>query len=281
MVLGHGRSPEPALDGDGPGGAPARATLFASAVRLGGASDGPGTSRMEWVSDLVQADPSTRFEVRISAIALAEARAEVRRGARVRGIGIETGGMLIGSFDDATGVVHVDRVAGPPPDSYLAEQHFHHGLQGVQERVDTEMTRTRRSSGFVGFWHTHPAGRAYPSPTDEQGMAAVVGPDGSTRRALMMILGGSDRSWTAWREGRDGSVPDVYVRVVPRSAGPVVPGHPGYVGGLDLQLLPAGSYFRGGYGGRVRIDRGGSGSKTVSARQRRRSSWFRLFGASW
>jgi Patatin-like phospholipase len=78
----------------------------------------------------------------------------------------------------------------------------------------------------------------------------------------MMILGGSDRSWTAWREGRDGSVPDVYVRVVPRSAGPVVRGHPGYVGGLDLQLLPAGSYFRGGYGGRVRIDRGGSGSKT-------------------
>jgi integrative and conjugative element protein (TIGR02256 family) len=280
MVLGLGRSLVPGLDGDAPGGTSARATLFASAVRLGAASDGPGTSRMEWISDLVQADPSSGFEVRVSATALAEAAAEVRRGARVRGIGVETGGMLIGSFDDATGVVHVDRVAGPPPDSYLAEQYFQHGLEGVKERVDAEMTRTRGSSGFVGFWHIHPAGRADPSPTDEQGMAAVVGPDGSTGRALMMILGGSDESWSAWREGRDGSVPEVYARVVPRSAGQVGPGHPGYVGGLDLQLLPAGSYFRGGYGGRVRVDRGGVALKPGFARVERWWARFRISGAA-
>jgi integrative and conjugative element protein (TIGR02256 family) len=189
--------------------------------------------------------------------------------------------MLIGAFDDATGVVYVDRVAGPPPDSYLAETYFQHGLEGVQERVDTEMIRSRRSSGFVGFWHTHPGGCVYPSPTDEQGMASVVGPDGSRRRALMMILGGNDPQWASWREGRAGSLPDVYVRVVPRWAGPVVPGHPGYVGGLDLQLLPAGSYFRGGFGGRVRVAHGGR-PQAVSVRLvgRKPSWWRRLFGVS-
>lgn len=278
MVLGREMIPVPGAVS----GARERATLFASAVRLGAASNRLGTSQMQWVSDLVELDPSTGFEVRMSAVALAEARAEVCRGARVRGVGIETGGMLIGAFDDATGVVHVDRVAGPPPDSYLAETYFQHGLEGVQERVDAELARTRGSSGFIGFWHTHPGGRAHPSPTDEQGMASVVGPDGSRRRALMMILGASDPRWATWREGRAGNLPDVYVRVVPRSAGVVVPGHPGYVGGIDLQRLPAGSYFRGGFSGRVRVAHIG-GPLAVSDCQvaQRHLWWRRRFGGSW
>lgn len=254
---------------------------FASAVRLGTASHDLGTSRAEWPADLVEADPSSGFEVRMSAVALAEVRAEARRGARVRGSRIETGGMLLGAFDDATGIVYVDGVSGPPPDSYLSETYFQHGLDGIQERVDQEMDRTGRASGFVGFWHTHPCSRAYPSPTDEQGMASIVGPDGSRRRALMMIIGGPADTWARWRYGNPGANPDVYVRVVPRSADPVTEGHPGYVGGLDLQLLPPGSYFRGGFGGRVRVERGTAvlGSGVSSARGSGRPSfWSRLWG---
>lgn len=228
---------------------------FASAVRLASAST-LGTSRTEWPADIVKVDASGAFEVRMTAEALTEARAEVRRGARVRHPRVETGGMLLGSFDDATGIVYVDKVAGPPPDSYLSETYFQHGVEGVQKRVDAEMDRTDRATGFVGFWHTHPAGPAHPSPTDEQGMASIVGPDGSTRRALMMILGGDERRWASWRDGNGDAAPDLYVRVVPRSAGPVVAGHPGYVGGLDLQHLPGGAYFRGGYGQPVRVARG-------------------------
>lgn len=277
MVLGREMAPGAGPDDLDRG----RTTLFASAVRLGSASDGSATSRMAWGPDLVETDASTGFQVRVSAVAFAEARAEIRRGARVRGAGIETGGMLIGAIDDATGVVHVDRMSGPPPDSYLAETYFQHGLTGVQERVDAEMARTHRTSGFVGFWHTHPGGRAYPSPTDEQGMASIVAPDGSRRRALMMILGGSDPVWAAWRDGRTGNLPNVYVRVVPRSAGPVVPGHPGYVGGLDLQVLPDGSYYRGGFGGRRRAARGGASQDTPAGPTEPVPRWWqRLLGAS-
>lgn len=248
---------------------------FASAVRLGPAS-ALGTSRTEWPADIVKVDVSGAFEVRMNAEALAEVRAEVRRGARVRGDDIETGGMLLGSFDDATGVVYVDKVAGPPTDSYLAEAYFQHGVEGVQERVDAEMARTGRTTGFVGFWHTHPAGAAHPSPTDEQGMATIVSPDGKTRRALMMILGGCERRWGPWREGDGDVLPDLYVRVVPRSAGPVVSGHPGYVGGLDLQQMPAGSYFRGGYGGRVRVECGGRPLEGSVGRSRSLWQWLRV-----
>ncbi|MFI5851570.1 ThiF family adenylyltransferase [Micromonospora chalcea] len=229
---------------------------FASAVRMGAAAT-TGTSRVSWPADVVQTDESGEFEVRVSVTALAEARAEVQRGARVRTPEIETGGMLLGAFDDATGIVYIDKVTGPPPDSYLSATYFHHGIQGTQERVSAEVRRTASTTGFVGFWHSHPSGRAHPSPTDEQGMASIVAPDGTTRRALMMILGGDEGTWWNWRNCKAGVRPDVYLRVVPRSDGPVMNGHPGYVGGLNLQQLPAGWYFRGGSGSPVRVRRGG------------------------
>jgi hypothetical protein len=51
-------------------------------------------------------------------------RTEARRGARVRGPRIETGGMLLGAFDDAVGVIYIDRVTRPPPDSFLSATYF-------------------------------------------------------------------------------------------------------------------------------------------------------------
>jgi molybdopterin/thiamine biosynthesis adenylyltransferase len=52
---------------------------FASAVRLG-AAFALGTSRANWSADIVKMDTSGSFEVRMNPEALAEARAEVRRG---------------------------------------------------------------------------------------------------------------------------------------------------------------------------------------------------------
>ncbi|MFI5893777.1 ThiF family adenylyltransferase [Actinoplanes sp. NPDC051513] len=228
---------------------------FASAVRMGAAAT-MGTSRVSWPADVVGTDESGEYEVRVSGTALAEARAEVRRGDRIRAPEIETGGMLLGAFDDATGIVYVDKVTGPPPDSYLSATYFHHGVEGTQERVSAEVRLTASTCGFVGFWHTHPFGYAHPSPTDEQGMASIVAPDGTTRRALMMILGGDEANWRGWRNGDVGARPDIYLKVVPRSDGPIVSGHPGYVGGLHLQQLPDGWYFRGGTGTPTRIRHG-------------------------
>ena len=225
---------------------------FASAVRLGSSSH--GTSRAMWTSDTVKTDVSGRYQARISAEALAEIRAEVRRGARVRHPDVETGGMLLGAFDDAVGVVYVDRASGPPPDSYLGETYFQHGTEGTQERVDVEAKRSNNMIGFVGFWHTHPGGVAQPSATDEQGMASIVGPDGSRRRALMMILGANTSRWRAWRD-HGGDLPGIYMRVVPRGMETTFTTR--RVGGADasdLQQLPAGTYFRGGYSGDTRID---------------------------
>lgn len=263
-------------------GLPGAETSFAAAVRLGSASDHLGTSRARWLPDLIEVDSTSGFEIRISAAALAEIRAEVRRGARVRGEEIETGGMLLGAFDDATRIIHVDRCSGPPPDSYLSSTYFQHGLEGSQERITNELERTAGISGFLGFWHTHPGGQAHPSPTDEQGMASIVGPDGTRRRALMMILGDRNPAWAIWRDRDAASRPGVYVRVVPRSAGPIVEGHPGYLGGRDLQKLPDGMYFRGGFGGGARVTAGARRfpRPVSSAPPSRSHPWWRRIGRS-
>jgi len=221
------------------------ATSFASVVRLGDAAT-RATSHMAWPSDIVLTDHSSGFLVQVSASAMAEVRAEVRRGSRIRGEEIETGGMLFGSFDEALGVVFVDSVAGPPPDSYLSEIYFQHGVEGVQKRVDAELKRSGMASGFVGFWHTHPGGEASPSETDKQGMHRIVGPDGSLKRALMMIFGGPQGLWSTWRDSTPNIQPRTFVRVVPRPA-ESQDGEPACIGGLQTQSLPPGRYFRGGY----------------------------------
>lgn len=179
----------------------------------------PGTGRAEarqhwwrWPNDHVITD--SRYEVRIAAAALAEMRAETRRGGRTRGARIETGGMLLGSFDEAVGCVYIDTAAGPSPDSHLSALLFAHGTHGTQDLVEHHRKRSINRVGFVGMWHTHPYGPARPSPTDEAGMGWIVSPSGTGRRALMLILGGDEPTWERWRG--DGEVPNVYVRVVDR-----------------------------------------------------------------
>ena len=85
-----------------------RSTVFAAAVRIDAAATGHGTSRVEWGPDTVAVDDTFGYEVRLSPAAVTEMRTEVRRGARVRGPRIETGGMLLGTVDAAAGVIYVE-----------------------------------------------------------------------------------------------------------------------------------------------------------------------------
>jgi hypothetical protein len=67
-----------------------------------------------WPDDVVLQSADGRHEVRLAAPAVAEMRAEARRGARVRGKQVETGSSLLGGFDAAAGVVWVDEATALP-----------------------------------------------------------------------------------------------------------------------------------------------------------------------
>lgn len=194
--------------------------MVAAAIRLDACADGrmrPTVTWLGWPNDQACKDGGSGYEIRISQPTMTRMRAEVRRGARLRGANIETGGLLLGQVDDACRCIWVDDVSGPPPDSLLSAVHFDHGIEGVEELIAYHRARTGRLTTFVGMWHSHPYGAAEPSRTDKAAMAALVTPvaDGP-RRALIVIVGGDDASWPAWVDG--GQAPEVYARFAARAA---------------------------------------------------------------
>ena len=96
-------------------------------------------------------------------------RAEARRGARVRGPRVETGGMLLGAIDDSTGIIYVDEAAGPPP-GLPAGRDLLPARPGRRPRhLAARRDATGNTSRFLGLWHTHPHSPAQPSATDRAG----------------------------------------------------------------------------------------------------------------
>jgi integrative and conjugative element protein (TIGR02256 family) len=197
-----------------------RHTMATLIVRMpaGPTSTQPAGPRwLTWPNDTLATDQATGYDVRITPTALAEMRAEARRGARVRGSRVETGGTLLGVIDDATGVIFVDEATGPPPDSLLTETYFQHGLDGVSAHLAARREATGNISRFLGMWHTHPHTAAQPSATDRAAMTSLTLPlDDAPARALVLIAGGPQPVWHKWLATGDG--PDLYARLATRTA---------------------------------------------------------------
>ena len=85
----------------------------------------------------------------------------------------------------------VDEACGPPPDSVASPEEFVCGTEGVQEQNEQRRARTRRATTFVGMWHTHPGGKALPSPRDVASMAELVSLE-PLPEVLMLICGEID-----------------------------------------------------------------------------------------
>ncbi len=199
----------------------------------------PGVDWFGWSDDVVTVDGATGHEVRISQAAMSGMRAECRRGARLRGSDVETGGLLIGRIDDACRCVWIDDACGPPPDSRLSAFHLDHGIEGVGELIRHHRERSAGESTYVGMWHTHPMGQAEPSPTDTAASHELVASSvGGPPRALLLILGGEERRWTAWL-GK-GEVPCVHAELVHRRSLGDRPQAPATPAGHDRTWLPGG-----------------------------------------
>ncbi|MGP3637665.1 ThiF family adenylyltransferase [Streptomyces sp. 24-1644] len=225
-----------------------RHTMAALIVRMpvGPTSPQPAGPRwLTWPNDTLTTDEATSYDVRITPAALAEMRAEARRGARLRGSRVETGGTLLGAVDDATGVIFIDEATGPPPDSLLTEAYFQHGLDGVSGHLAARRKATGNISRFLGMWHTHPHTAAQPSATDRAAMTSLTLPlDDAPTRALVLIAGGPATVWRTWLATGDG--PDLYAhlatRTTPAIAAPPPSAPPTHLGPV--------TWWPGGYAAR-------------------------------
>jgi integrative and conjugative element protein (TIGR02256 family) len=151
-----------------------------------------------WPADLVSRDPHADYEIRIASGAWREIEGWIAAGRRLSGEDVETGGIVFGERNDASRVIWVDEVIGPPPDSWAAPEGFICGTEGVARANAEKTKRARGSVAFVGMWHTHPESDPLPSSTDIAGMAQITSAaDSQTPKALLVIVGCSaDRSPT-------------------------------------------------------------------------------------
>jgi integrative and conjugative element protein (TIGR02256 family) len=186
--------------------------------------------RLSWPADVVHKDDVTGYEIRLTPTAAAVIRAECRLMHRRRGPTVETGGVLLGEIDDACRVVWVTAATGPPPDSTPSPNLFVCGIEGVEELVAARDKATRGAERFIGMWHSHPGGRAAPSPTDREGMRELLVPVvKAPRRALLLIVGGRGSRWTGWRDDGSSLLPDVFVQLCEQPRGTPDEVHVGFV----------------------------------------------------
>jgi len=152
-----------------------------------------GESRWEsfaWEPDRVFDDPHSRYQIRVAPGAWRDMVGWIERSQRIRGFHDETGGILFGERDDASRVIWVSEVLGPPPDSDASPHYFVCGTEGVAEANEEKKTRSRGSVQYVGMWHTHPGSLPVPSPTDLGGMARLLTLERpSSPRPLLLIIG--------------------------------------------------------------------------------------------
>jgi proteasome lid subunit RPN8/RPN11 len=117
---------------------------------------------------------------------------------RARGLPNETGGILLGYFDQKLKMVHLVDALPAPVDSEAAPNGFTRGKQGLTEIREECLRRTAHIVDYVGDWHSHPQGvAARPSTADLSLIAqltAAMAQDGLP--ALMLIVGESGIGFT-------------------------------------------------------------------------------------
>ena len=190
-------------------------------ARLPGDPGRPGHVYLEWPNDLTADDERSGYQVRLRPQAMAQLHGEALVTAHRFPRFWETGGILLGYFDDACRVVWVTAAEGAPPDSEHGPSAFLHGTKGVAGRVAGHRAASGGRIRFIGMWHTHPGLPPQASQTDDQAMRDILvslpAPQ-APRRAVQLILGGETSRWDYWLQGA-GS-PDIGFRLFRRNQFP-------------------------------------------------------------
>jgi integrative and conjugative element protein (TIGR02256 family) len=196
-------------------------------TRLPGDPRRPGHVYLDWPNDVTADDERSSYQIRLRPRTMAQLHAEAQVTACRFPPLWETGGILLGYFDDACRVVWVTAAEGPPPDSKHGPRVFRHGTEGVADRVAGHRAASGGRVRFIGMWHTHPGLPSRASQTDDQAIRdLLVSLPGSQvpRRAVQLVLGGEGECWNHWLQGA--GPPDIGFRLFSRSQFPAGDDHP-------------------------------------------------------
>lgn len=109
----------------------------------------------------------------------------------------ETGGILIGVYNESLDCAEVRTATGPGRDARAGRTWFERGVAGLQELLRSHW-RDRRGY-YLGEWHFHPGAAPVPSSRDERSMREFASsPDYRCPEPVLLIIGGNPTGrWTA------------------------------------------------------------------------------------
>ena len=101
---------------------------------------------------------------------------------------METGGILIGKFDEARLVANITGIYGPPNDSKQTRNRFWRGVEGLQALLDRAW---QSQEYYMGEWHYHPMGSSQPSFIDIGQMERISKSDKyNCPEPILLVIGG-------------------------------------------------------------------------------------------
>lgn len=110
---------------------------------------------------------------------------------------VETGGVLLGSFDMQRRIVYVAGLIVSPPDSVERADLYIRGQQGLRDAVAQASAATAGWLRYVGEWHSHPPGmNATPSKDDHKlfgWLSDMLLAEGTP--PVMLICGENEHRW--------------------------------------------------------------------------------------
>ncbi len=77
---------------------------------------------------------------------------------------LETGGIIIGYYDDMCKNAVITEFTNPPEDSKSDRFRFYRGIQGLKKLLQQRWKE--RNEYYLGEWHLHPGSSPTPSATD-------------------------------------------------------------------------------------------------------------------
>lgn len=171
-------------------GDPHGMTAIAQLMSIADNHEGLREARLTFAPAQRITDVASDAEVRLSASAANGMQAAIASGARDIGATSETGGLLFGERDTAAGVIWVDEIIGPPPDSIRSPDEFVCGTHGVDRYAREKSSRGRGSLEYVGMWHTHPTQEPMVSTRDLSGISRLLDAASSPiSHGLLLIAG--------------------------------------------------------------------------------------------
>ncbi|WEK35963.1 MAG: Mov34/MPN/PAD-1 family protein [Candidatus Pseudobacter hemicellulosilyticus] len=101
----------------------------------------------------------------------------------------ETGGILIGNYNNSHDTAQIKNVTGPPADSKSGRNWFYRGLKNLQTKLNEYWNKKQY---YLGEWHYHPYSSPSPSTVDTSQMFKIaISSDYRCPEPVMLIIGGS------------------------------------------------------------------------------------------